>query len=116
MIDKKISSKSGEKITEWEREFFIIEGEKSGKWKCPNCENDFLVEGPSGGLSQNIRCRTCGQGYNVSPLNIENIGINESWININKLRLSKLNKLNQLNHDNNRNETPNTRILPENNS
>jgi transcription elongation factor Elf1 len=89
----KVSSKDGERITEWEREFIEREGKKSGLWKCPNCELDYLVEGPEGGMSQNIRCRTCGQGYNISPFGIDNIGINEDWIDEERVRALKLNKI-----------------------
>ena len=89
----KVSSKDGEKITEWEQNFFNTEGKKTGKWKCPNCESDFLCSGPEGGLSQNIRCHTCGQGYNVSPFGIDNIGIGESWIDPDRVRSLKLKKI-----------------------
>jgi hypothetical protein len=89
----KVLSKNGEKITEWEQEFFEREGKKSGMWKCANCESDYLCSGPEGGMSQNIRCRTCGQGYNISPFGIDNIGINESWIDPERLRALKLNKI-----------------------
>jgi len=89
----KVSSKNGERITEWEQEFLETEGKKSGYWKCPNCESDYLCDGPEGGMSQNVRCRTCGQGYNVSPFGIDNIGINESWIDQERVRSLKLNKI-----------------------
>lgn len=90
----KILSKDGESITDWERNFLEkSEKKNSGKWLCPNCESDFLCNGPEGGMSQNVRCRTCGQGYNVSPMGVDNIGIDESWINEEKLRARKLNKI-----------------------
>ena len=89
----KVSSKDGQRITEWEQEFFTREGKKTGKWKCANCESDYLCDGPQGGMSQNIRCHTCGQGYNVSPFGIDNIGIDESWVDPERLRSLKLNKI-----------------------
>lgn len=90
----KVSSKDGESITDWENDFLNKSVKKhKGKWMCPNCESDFLCDGPEGGMSQNIRCRTCGQGYNVSPMGIDNIGIDESWIDKKKVRAKKLNKL-----------------------
>ena len=89
----KVSSKDGQRITEWEQDFIMKWGKKTGKWRCANCESDFLVEGPCGGLSTNMRCRTCGQGYNDSPFGIDNIGIDEHWINEGALRAKKLKKL-----------------------
>ncbi|MFW5847927.1 MAG: hypothetical protein ACOCVF_03335 [bacterium] len=86
---KKKLSNFGEKCTKWEIYFF----EKSN-WHCPNCEIGQLYEGPGGGMSQNIRCHTCGQGYNIVPMfGNENIGIDESYINKVKLRKVKLNKI-----------------------
>jgi len=89
---KKEISKNGQKITEWEVNFFNKNG-----WQCPNCEKGHLYEGPSGGMSTNIRCRICGQGYNITPIlgleNTENIGIDESWIDEQYIRSLKLNKI-----------------------
>lgn len=70
-------SKENKRITKYEDKII-----SSGK--CPNCKISPLYEGPSGGLSQNIRCYTCGQGYNISPFGIENIGIDEYYILKNK--------------------------------
>ena len=89
----KVLSKNGERVTEWELEFFEKERKESGYLKCPNCESDYLYDGPEGGMSQNIRCHTCGQGYNLSPFGIDNIGINESWIDPERVRALKLNKI-----------------------
>ena len=93
VYNPKISSKNGERITEWEQEFFNKAGKETGKWKCANCESDFLCEGPEGGGSQNIRCHTCGQGYNVTPFGIDNIGIDKSWINQEKFRIRKIREI-----------------------
>jgi hypothetical protein len=37
---------------------------------CVECaaKPKFLVEGPSGGMSQNVFCAHCGQGYNLIPV------------------------------------------------
>ncbi len=35
---------------------------------CPNCsQNVMFLEGPCGGMSQNIKCPDCGQKYNWCP-------------------------------------------------
>jgi hypothetical protein len=35
---------------------------------CPHCNQDTqFIEGPSGGMSTNIQCETCGWWYNVTP-------------------------------------------------
>ena len=88
LFNKKELSKDGDSVTTWELNFM----EKTN-YHCPNCEVGQLYEGPSGGMSQNIRCKMCGQGYNVSPLGIDNIGIDESWIDEQLLRSLKLNKI-----------------------
>jgi transcription elongation factor Elf1 len=88
-VSTKKLSKDGEPITKWEEDYLT-----ANKWKCPNCESGPLYEGPSGGMSTNIRCRICGQGYNVTPgMGIDNIGIDESWIDPQLLRSAKLNKI-----------------------
>jgi len=87
-VSKKELSKDGEKITKWEENYLTL-----NNFKCPNCEKGPLYEGPSGGMSTNIRCRICGQGYNVSPFGIDNIGIDESWIDEQYLRSMKINKI-----------------------
>ena len=94
VYNPKISSKDGEKITEWEQDFLEKSAKKhDGDCICPNCEDGFLREGPEGGASQNIRCHTCGQGYNVSPFGIDNIGIDESYANKELLRKAKIKKI-----------------------
>jgi hypothetical protein len=37
--------------------------------RCPSCElrPPRYLEGPSGGLSTNVFCERCGQGYNITP-------------------------------------------------
>jgi len=88
--NKKELSKDGQNITEWESNFL-----HSNNFKCPNCEGGPLYEGPSGGMSTNIRCKICGQGYNVTPAIslIQNIGVDESWIDEQLVRSIKLNKI-----------------------
>jgi transcription elongation factor Elf1 len=89
-VSKKQLSEDGQKVTDWEKNYLY-----STNFKCPNCEGGQLYEGPSGGMSTNIRCRVCGQGYNVTPMIglIENIGIDESWIDEQYVRSLKLNKI-----------------------
>jgi hypothetical protein len=87
-FSKKSLSEDGESITKWEENYL-----KANNWKCPNCKSGKLYEGPSGGMSTNIRCTICGQGYNVSPFGVDNIGIDEKWINKKRLRSIKLNKI-----------------------
>jgi predicted Zn finger-like uncharacterized protein len=87
---QKTKSRDGEKLTKWEKDFIWKNIEKDGHIICPNCESAYMVEGPSGGMSVNIRCPNCGQGinflvlpstYNSSALDwCDNIGIDEKWI------------------------------------
>lgn len=36
--------------------------------RCPNChEEDCLIGGPCGGMSQNVGCANCGTEFNVTP-------------------------------------------------
>ena len=45
--------------------------------KCPDCGNDKFDNDASGGGSQNVRCRKCGQLYNdMGPFGFERIGKN----------------------------------------
>ena len=42
---------------------------------CIDCGEKKLLEGPSGGMSQNVRCSNCGHEYNfMYPIGIERIG------------------------------------------
>ena len=42
--------------------------------RCPDCGSDQYLEGPCGGLAQNIKCVGCGHEYNMGlPLFIERI-------------------------------------------
>lgn len=37
------------------------------RWLCPNCGTyDEFLEGPCGGLSQNIKCANCDTKYNIA--------------------------------------------------
>jgi hypothetical protein len=38
--------------------------------QCPSCKArpPRYIEGPSGGMSTNIFCERCGQGYNITPM------------------------------------------------
>lgn len=45
---------------------------------CPDCGSKEFMEGPSGGMSTNIKCHGCGHWFNAMlPLSIERIHINE---------------------------------------
>lgn len=87
---QKNKSKSGEKLTKWEKDFIWKSMKKDGSIICPNCESSYMVEGPSGGMSVNIRCLKCGQGinflmlpstYDSSALDwCDNIGVDTTWI------------------------------------
>jgi hypothetical protein len=37
------------------------------KGKLPCCGNTKFIEGPSGGLSLNIKCAACGEWFNICP-------------------------------------------------
>jgi hypothetical protein len=43
--------------------------------RCPDCGCDGFLEGPSGGLSQNVECAGCGARFNMmGPFGVERIG------------------------------------------
>ncbi|MCK5613097.1 hypothetical protein KAR91_65090 [Candidatus Pacearchaeota archaeon] len=45
---------------------------------CPDCGSGKFMEGPSGGMSQNVKCVGCGHWYNLAlPLFIERIHIDK---------------------------------------
>lgn len=44
---------------------------------CYNCLSTKFYEGPSGGLSINIKCAECGLWYNYTPFGIDFLGIND---------------------------------------
>jgi len=87
---EKTKSVDGQKLTEWEKDFIWKQLKKDGTITCTNCESGKMLEGPSGGMSVNIRCPECGQGINIFMLPgvkdihsldwCDNIGINKSWI------------------------------------
>ena len=89
---EKTKSKDGDRLTEWEKDFVWKSLKKTGKIVCINCEGAHMYEGPSGGMSVNIRCPKCGQGINFMTLHdkdrsaldwCDNIGINTAWIHKN---------------------------------
>lgn len=41
--------------------------------KCPKCDSKHLMDGPHGGLSQNILCPECKSEWNYSPFGYEEI-------------------------------------------
>ena len=43
---------------------------------CPDCGSESFMEGPSGGMSQNVKCAGCGHWFNWAlPVFIERIHI-----------------------------------------
>jgi len=48
---------------------------KGGYFRCPDCGHDYYYEGPSGGLSTNIKCCRCGHRFNTTPFGAERIGL-----------------------------------------
>lgn len=48
---------------------------------CPDCGSDQFREGPSGGMSQNVRCAGCGHHFNWAlPVAIERIHISSDGV------------------------------------
>ena len=41
--------------------------------RCPACKSDKLLDGPRGGMSQNIYCVDCQREWNYSPIGFEPI-------------------------------------------
>jgi len=89
-IPEKTKSKHGEKLTAWEKYFIWKQLKEDDTITCPNCEQEKMIEGASGGMSVNIRCPRCGQGVNfmIKPNTFDcsaldwcdNIGIDENWV------------------------------------
>ncbi len=50
------------------------EGEQNNI-RCPNCGNTKWYEGPSGGMSVNIKCAGCGLWFNTTPFGLDFIGV-----------------------------------------
>lgn len=45
---------------------------------CPDCGSSKFMEGPSGGMSTNVKCRGCGHWFNLAlPMFIERIHISD---------------------------------------
>jgi predicted nucleic-acid-binding Zn-ribbon protein len=57
--------KSLKKDNRSENEKMFDELTKNG---CLDCGNSEFLEGPSGGMAQNIKCSKCGSKYNVMPM------------------------------------------------
>lgn len=63
------------------REVYVKDTPESKLWaqiatnRCPDCDHEGFLEGPSGGISTNIKCANaeCGARFNITPL----IGIAE---------------------------------------
>jgi hypothetical protein len=51
---------------------------------CPHCGSTGFLDGPCGGLSQNIMCAVCGAKFNICPpFFAQSIGNpNDGWKNI----------------------------------
>ena len=58
-LEKRRTCKDEHQLFEWSVE--------NGKYYlCPDCEGK-LLEGPSGGLSTNMICESCGHKFNLTP-------------------------------------------------
>ena len=45
---------------------------------CPDCGSENFMEGPSGGMATNVKCRGCGHWFNLGlPLFIQRIHISD---------------------------------------
>jgi hypothetical protein len=45
---------------------------------CPDCGSENFTEGPSGGMSTNVRCEGCKHWFNMSlPISIERIHVSD---------------------------------------
>ena len=48
---------------------------------CPDCGSEIFREGPSGGMSTNIRCVGCGHHFNMAlPISIERIHVDSNGV------------------------------------
>jgi len=48
---------------------------------CPDCGGEQFMEGPSGGMSTNVRCSSCKHWFNMSlPVCIERIHIDSNGV------------------------------------
>ena len=48
---------------------------------CPDCGSTTFMEGPSGGMSTNVRCHGCKHWFNMSlPISIERIHIDGNGV------------------------------------
>ena len=56
------SYKNGDTVTKFEHEKFLAAG------YCPDCESGIMYQGPSGGMSTNVACETCGSEFNLTML------------------------------------------------
>lgn len=56
------------------------EPQKPDSLVCPNCGSNQWYEGPSGGMSTNIKCANpdCGLWFNSTPFGLDFIGIKEN--------------------------------------
>ena len=60
----------GDKLTDYEKKIVM------GKGDCPDCGGG-LLEGPTGGLSVNVKCSLCGAKFNeMGPFGVERISDN----------------------------------------
>ncbi len=62
------------------------EPEKPDCIVCPNCGSNQWYEGPSGGMSTNIKCGGCGIWFNSTPFGLDYIGIKENIGETRKIR------------------------------
>jgi len=69
----KQSCEINECITEEEAEY-ILTAIESKKPDCPDCKIGYLLTGPEGGCSINVRCDACGSKFNLMFLGRQVIG------------------------------------------
>lgn len=61
----------------------------SGALICPTCGHDRWIEGPEGGMSQNLECGRCHVRFNHTPFGLQWIGHrSEDWFDSSGLFLS----------------------------
>jgi hypothetical protein len=70
MIEHEITIKNKKQRDDQEMQSKKLTGKESeciwNDSKCPDCHGDLLA-GPRGGLSVNVKCKTCGNAFNVPP-------------------------------------------------
>ncbi len=67
LVDSERTSKNDENLSQDESTIFY-------QGKCPDCQHQSLLQGPTGGGSINYKCTTCGSRFNeMGPFGIDRI-------------------------------------------